>query len=109
MDLPPPGDIAIVVAGALAAAQRAHLAALGGEASVRNPRNLGTIAAFELGAGQDYLSDLAPRLLAHFREDDLLVRPMGNTVYVMPPYSITPEQLGKVWTGIHAAIDRFGG
>lgn len=46
--------------------------------------------------------------MAHFRERDLLVRPMGNTVYVMPPYAITPEQLGKVWTGIGEAIDRFG-
>ncbi len=93
---------------ALATAQGQHLAAIGGEAAVRNPRQLGTIAAFELGAGQDYLSDLAPRLLGHFRERDLLVRPMGNTVYVMPPYSITPEQLGTVWTGIAEAIARFG-
>ena len=93
---------------ALAAAQSRHLATVASEASVHSPRQLGTIAAFELGAGQDYLSDLAPRLLAHFRERDLLVRPMGNTIYVMPPYSITPEQLGTVWTGIREAIDRFG-
>ena len=93
----------------LAAAQARHLATIGGEASVHSPRQLGTIAAFELGAGQDYLSDLAPRLLAHFRERNLLVRPMGNTIYVMPPYSMTPEQLGKVWTGIGEAIERFGG
>ncbi len=92
---------------ALTAAQARHLATVASEASVHSPRQLGTIAAFELGAGQDYLSDLAPRLLAHFRERDLLVRPMGNTIYVMPPYSITVEQLGKVWTGIHEAIDRF--
>ncbi|MCT8000919.1 adenosylmethionine--8-amino-7-oxononanoate transaminase [Sphingomonas sanguinis] len=94
---------------ALAAAQARHLATVGGEGAVRNPRALGTIAAFELGAGQDYFSDLGPRLLAHFRERNLLVRPLGNTIYVMPPYAITPEQLGKVWTGIHEAIGRFGG
>jgi adenosylmethionine-8-amino-7-oxononanoate aminotransferase len=94
---------------ALAAAQARHLATVGGEGAVRNPRALGTIAAFELGAGQNYLSDLGPRLLAHFRERNLLVRPLGNTIYVMPPYAITAEQLGKVWTGIHEAIGRFGG
>ncbi|WP_433909310.1 adenosylmethionine--8-amino-7-oxononanoate transaminase [Sphingomonas yabuuchiae] len=93
---------------ALTAAQAAYLAGITGKAAVHSPRQLGTIAAFELGAGQDYLSDLAPRLMAHFRERDLLVRPMGNTVYVMPPYAITPEQLGKVWTGIGEAIDRLG-
>ncbi|WP_343528124.1 adenosylmethionine--8-amino-7-oxononanoate transaminase [Sphingomonas sp.] len=94
---------------ALAGAQARHLAAVGGAAAVCNPRQLGTIAAFELGAGQDYLSDLGPRLLAHFRERDLLVRPLGNTIYVMPPYAITPEQLGTVWTGIDEAIARFAG
>ena len=93
---------------ALAERQRAHLATIAGRDAVRNPRALGTIAAFELGAGQDYLSDLGPRLLAHFRERDLLVRPMGNSIYVMPPYSITPEQLARSWGGIDEAIARFG-
>ena len=93
---------------ALAERQRAHLATIAGRDAVRNPRALGTIAAFELGAGQDYLSDLGPRLLAHFRERDLLVRPMGNSIYVMPPYSITPEQLARIWGGIDEAIARFG-
>ncbi|WP_314373426.1 adenosylmethionine--8-amino-7-oxononanoate transaminase [Sphingomonas paucimobilis] len=92
----------------LAERQRAHLATIAGRDAVRNPRALGTIAAFELGAGQDYLSDLGPRLLAHFRERDLLVRPMGNSIYVMPPYSITPEQLARIWGGIDEAIARFG-
>lgn len=45
---------------ALTAAQAAHLAGITGKAAVHSPRQLGTIAAFELGAGQDYLSDLAP-------------------------------------------------
>jgi len=94
---------------ALAASQGRHLAGIADRAAVHSPRQLGTIAAFELGAGQGYLSDLAPRLLAHFREADLLVRPMGNTIYVMPPYSITPAQLAQVWNGIGEAIDRFGG
>ena len=93
---------------ALAERQRAHLATIAGRDAVRNPRALGTIAAFELGAGQDYLSDLGPRLLAHFRERDLLVRPMGNSIYVMPPYSITPEQPARIWGGIDEAIARFG-
>lgn len=93
---------------ALATRQGAHLAAIAGDEAVRNPRTLGTIAAFELGAGQDYLSDLGPRLLAHFRERDLLVRPLGNSIYVMPPYAITPMQLARVWDGIGEAIDRFG-
>ena len=37
--------------------------------------------------------DLAPRLMAFFRERGVLLRPLGNTVYVMPPYCVTDEQL----------------
>jgi len=66
----------------------------------------GTIAALELGdpAGS-YLSDLGPRLLRRFREADLLLRPLGNTVYVMPPYCIEDKDLARIWAEIGAAAD----
>ncbi|WP_419825699.1 adenosylmethionine--8-amino-7-oxononanoate transaminase [Sphingomonas sp.] len=89
--------------------QEARLAALSGHRAVRNPRTAGTIAAFELGAAEGaYLSELGPRLLAHFRERDLLVRPLGNTIYVMPPYCIDDADLDRVWIDIAEACDRFG-
>ena len=34
--------------------------------------------------------------MAHFRSESLLIRPLGNTAYVMPPYSITPDDLARV-------------
>jgi adenosylmethionine-8-amino-7-oxononanoate aminotransferase len=37
----------------------------------------------------------------------VLLRPLGNTVYVMPPYCITREQLGQVWDAIGEAVIRF--
>jgi adenosylmethionine-8-amino-7-oxononanoate aminotransferase len=52
------------------------------------------------GSGKGYLSALGPRLMAFFRERDLLVRPLGNTAYVMPPYCIEPADLARV----HAAL-----
>ncbi|WP_137897396.1 adenosylmethionine--8-amino-7-oxononanoate transaminase [Sphingomonas sp. 2SG] len=90
----------------LAARQAARLAALRG---VRNPRALGTIAAVDLGVdGADYLSALGPRLLAFFRERDLLLRPLGNTVYVMPPYCIDDADLGAVYAAIGEAAANCG-
>ena len=59
----------------------------------------------ESGASAGYLSDIAPRLLSHFREHDLLLRPLGNTIYVMPPYCIEPNDLARIYDGILAAID----
>lgn len=76
--------------------------------NARNRRSLGTIAAFELGSDQDgYLSDLGPALRAFFLERNLLLRPLGNTIYVMPPYCIDAEQLSAVYEAIHEAIDHF--
>jgi len=91
---------------ALARRQAAHLAKLGD--AVRNPRQCGTIAAFELGdATGDYLAAIGPALLAFFQERDLLVRPMGDTVYVMPPYCIEGTELDAIYDAIAEAADRF--
>lgn len=74
-----------------------------------NPRQLGAVAAIDLmtpDAG--YLSDLAPRLRAFFLERGLLLRPLGNTIYLMPPYCIDAQQLDSVFAALHAAGDAFG-
>jgi len=75
---------------------------------VRNARVLGTIAACEIGdTAPNYLAALGPVLARHFRERDLLVRPMGNTVYVMPPYCISEIDLDAIYQGIAEAAERF--
>jgi adenosylmethionine-8-amino-7-oxononanoate aminotransferase len=90
----------------LAARQAERLAALHG---VRNARTFGTIAACEIGGGDGYLAEVGPALLAHFRERDLLVRPMGSTVYVMPPYCIGEDGLDRIYAAIGEAAERFAG
>lgn len=74
-----------------------------------NPRQLGTIAAIDLIAPDaGYLSDLAPRLRAFFLEHGLLLRPLGNTIYLMPPYCVDEDQLDHIFKTLVAAGDRFG-
>jgi len=90
----------------LAARQAKRIAVLAGHPAVRNTRMLGTLAALELESGSgDYLSALGPKLLAFFRERDLLLRPLGNTVYVMPPYCIDEADLDAIWRAIGEAAD----
>lgn len=95
----------------LAARQRQRLASLATLPGIANPRALGTIAALDLAddAGSGYLSMLAPRLLAHFRDRDLLLRPLGNTVYVMPPYCIDDADLDRIYDGIAEAVELIAG
>ena len=85
--------------------QAAQLNALTSHRAVQNPRQTGTITAFEVGEGSGYLSDLAPRMLALFRERNVLLRPLGNTIYVMPPYCISSEQLDCIYDTIREVLN----
>ena len=59
--------------------------------SVRNWRNTGMIWAFEVDSPH---RDFAQRCFAIALERGLLLRPIGNTVYFMPPYVISTEEMG---------------
>jgi adenosylmethionine-8-amino-7-oxononanoate aminotransferase len=86
-----------------------RLAKLAAHPAFANPRQLGTVAAIDLMAPDaGYLSDLAPRLRAFFLERGLLLRPLGNTIYLMPPYCLDADQLDSVFAALHAAGDMFG-
>ncbi len=54
-------------------------------------RVIGGVGAVEL-AGKGYLDELGPRLAAAFLERGLLLRPLGNVVYFMPPYCISESE-----------------
>lgn len=74
---------------ALGLQQQAMLDRLARLPGVANARRCGTVAAVDLEVSDNgYLSSLAPRLMALFREADVLLRPLGNTIYVMPPYCL---------------------
>lgn len=94
---------------ALAGRQADRLAAHCELPAITGARQLGTITAVEIGEGDGYLSDLAPKLLGFFRERGVLLRPLGNTVYVMPPYCITDVELDTVHAAIAAATSAVAG
>lgn len=60
---------------------------------VRNVRVLGTMLAFEVDADSNYLDPLAPALHAFALDQGVLVRPLGSTVYLLPPYCTTADDL----------------
>ncbi|MFY0255119.1 adenosylmethionine--8-amino-7-oxononanoate transaminase [Chitinophaga sp. 30R24] len=69
---------------------------------VKNPRLLGTVLAFELvTTGADgYTNALADDLHRFFRAKRIMLRPLGNTLYILPPYCITNEQLDEIYSSI---------
>jgi adenosylmethionine---8-amino-7-oxononanoate aminotransferase len=73
--------------------------------AVRDVRMLGTIAAIELAAADaGYLSQLRTRLYPFFLERGVLVRPLGNVIYTVPPYVISPEDLHYTYDVIEEAL-----
>ena len=71
-----------------------------------NLRQSGTITAMDLKvADRGYLSEVGPRLHASFQGARVLLRPLGNTLYVMPPYCVTRADLDTVYAAIRAAVD----
>ncbi|MGX7927113.1 adenosylmethionine--8-amino-7-oxononanoate transaminase [Tsuneonella sp. HG094] len=93
---------------ALSGRQQVQLDKIAHHPMVSKPRRIGTISAFEVGSGAGaYLSDFGPRLLRFFGENDLLIRPLGNTVYVMPPYCIDDTDLDAIYGGIAEAISQL--
>jgi adenosylmethionine---8-amino-7-oxononanoate aminotransferase len=73
---------------------------------VGDTRQIGTIGAVELRADDPgYLSAMRPKLYNFFLERGVLLRPLGNVVYVLPPYVISPEELNRAYDVIQEAIE----
>lgn len=85
----------------LAAMQGERLARFAQDDRFENLRQCGTIAALDRKvADGGYLAETGPSMRAHFLKNGVLLRPLGNTVYVLPPYCVTAEDLDLAWSAI---------
>ncbi|HET7584520.1 MAG TPA: adenosylmethionine--8-amino-7-oxononanoate transaminase [Gemmatimonadaceae bacterium] len=91
---------------AIERAQRAALSALASHPRVSNTRVLGTVAALDLDAGGGYLADVGTRLAAFAMHEDVLLRPLGNVVYVLPPYCTTEADIARAWDVVRGFLDQ---
>ncbi len=92
----------------LGALQEERLVQLRGDGRFENVRRQGTIAAMDLKvADPGYLAGIGPDLAVFFRDRGVLLRPLGNTIYVMPPYCITAAELDLVYDVIEQAAGKF--
>ena len=86
---------------ALGAMQEERLAPFRGDPRFEKVRRLGTVAALDVKVSDPgYLAGLGPQLMAHFLARNILLRPLGNTIYVLPPYCITAAELGMIYDAI---------
>lgn len=93
---------------AIEAGHREGLERVASHPDVLRPRVLGTMAAFDLDAPHPggYLSPAGADLGAFALARGVLLRPLGSTVYLLPPYCISPGELAMAWDTIAAYLER---
>ena len=86
---------------------------LGFQARIKNhskvttTRVLGVIFALEIKteSAASYYGSLRNKLYDFFIENGVILRPVGNIVYILPPYIISDEQLEKVYQVVENALE----
>lgn len=78
--------------------------------NVEKARVKGTIAAFDVITGEEtgYLNDISGQIKEKCVDYGLLIRPLGNTVYLMPPYCITDDELSGVYGRLKELLSTIG-
>lgn len=74
---------------------------------VTTTRVLGTIFALEIKKQNEesYYGTMRTKLYNFFIENGIILRPVGNIVYILPPYIISDEQLQKVYKVVEKALE----
>ena len=73
---------------------------------VENVRQTGTILALDVCVGDSgYLSTVAPKLYRYFIASGVLLRPIGQSIYVLPPYCTSRVDLEFIVRRIESALD----
>jgi adenosylmethionine-8-amino-7-oxononanoate aminotransferase len=80
-----------------------------GHRSIRTTRQTGTILALEWETGNNtsYFSNLRDKLYHYFLEAGIILRPLGNIVYILPPYCITDTELDYIYATVEQALNEI--
>ncbi|HKC68035.1 MAG TPA: adenosylmethionine--8-amino-7-oxononanoate transaminase, partial [Bacteroidia bacterium] len=75
---------------------------------VLSARALGTIVAMEIKTSQEsgYLNNLAEKISEYFIKKGILLRPLGNVLYILPPYCVSQADLTYIYTCVQTFLDK---
>ncbi|QHT71428.1 adenosylmethionine--8-amino-7-oxononanoate transaminase [Rhodocytophaga rosea] len=76
--------------------------------AVEAMRCKGVILAIEVKTGTEtsYFNEVRNSLYTYFMERNLLLRPLGNVVYILPPYVITNDELDTIYAAIYELLEK---
>jgi adenosylmethionine-8-amino-7-oxononanoate aminotransferase len=78
-----------------------------GHRSLKTTRQTGTILALEWETGNNtsYFSSLRDKLYYYFLDAGIILRPLGNIIYILPPYCITDAELDYIYSTVEQALN----
>ena len=81
-----------------------------GISKLKAVRQTGTILAmeWETGANTSYFSSLRDTLYQYFLKAGIILRPLGNVIYILPPYCISNDDLHYIYGTIEKALSEIG-
>lgn len=88
---------------------RTFMAEMAGHPALIDIRARGTILAMEFHTPDQtsYFNNMRDKLYNFFLDRDIILRPLGNVVYVMPPYCLTEQQLDTIYDALREAMEVF--
>ncbi|MFC2126945.1 adenosylmethionine--8-amino-7-oxononanoate transaminase [Bacteroidota bacterium] len=72
---------------------------------VKSTRQIGVIFALDLAVEMDRYGELRNQLFSFFMKNGVCLRPLGNTIYILPPFVITNAELQKIYSVIEEALE----
>ncbi len=94
----------------VASMQEAKLSEISKSAYLTATRRQGTIAAMDVVVPDGgYLSQVGTELYLRFQKSGVLLRPLGNTIYVLPPYCVTEDDLDFIYDTIEGTVSELLG
>ncbi|MAP53620.1 adenosylmethionine--8-amino-7-oxononanoate transaminase [Altibacter sp.] len=71
---------------------------------VASVRTMGLIFALDLALETDRYGAVRDLLFAHFMERGVFLRPLGNTIYILPPFVTTDQQLEQIYGAVESCL-----
>ena len=93
----------------IVAAHRLFAKKIGNHRKIKEVRQTGTILAMDWETGDDtsYFNALRDTLYNYFLNAGIILRPLGNTLYILPPYCITNDELNYIYDSILNALNEI--
>ena len=71
---------------------------------IKEVRQIGVILALDLNLEMERYGNARDEIFNYFMSKGVFLRPLGKTIYILPPYVITEAQLTKIYSAIESYL-----